>query len=57
MKTGEVIRKYRKQKELTQEEMAARLGVTAPACGLELTKVYYPEAALRTPEAVRWHED
>ena len=23
----------------------------------ELTKVYYPEAALRTPEAVRWHED
>lgn len=31
MKTGEVIRKYRKQKELTQEEMAARLGVTAPA--------------------------
>lgn len=33
------------------------LGVTAPACGLELTKVYYPEAALRTPEAVRWHED
>ena len=33
------------------------LGVTAPACGLELTKVYYPEAALRTPEAIRWHED
>ena len=33
------------------------LGVTAPACGLELTKVYYPDAALRTPEAVRWHED
>ena len=33
------------------------LGVTAPACGLELTKVYYPEAALRTPEIVRWHED
>ena len=31
MKTGEVIRRYRKQKNLTQEEMAARLGVTAPA--------------------------
>lgn len=31
MKIGEVIRKYRKAKELTQEEMASRLGVTAPA--------------------------
>ena len=31
MQTGEVIRKYRKQRNLTQEEMAQRLGVTAPA--------------------------
>lgn len=31
MKIGEVIRKYRKEKGLTQEEIAARLGVTAPA--------------------------
>ena len=31
MQIGEVIRKYRKQKELTQEEMGERLGVTAPA--------------------------
>jgi len=31
MKIGEVIRKYRKEKNLTQEEMAQALGVTAPA--------------------------
>lgn len=31
MQLGETIRKYRKQKKLTQEQMARRLGVTAPA--------------------------
>lgn len=31
MQLGEVIRKYRKIKNMTQEEMAGRLGVTAPA--------------------------
>lgn len=31
MTIGEVIRTYRKQKNMTQEEMAGRLGVTAPA--------------------------
>ena len=31
MKLGEVIRKYRKEKQFTQEELAARLGVNAPA--------------------------
>lgn len=31
MQIGEVIRKYRKEKGLTQEEMARQLGVTAPA--------------------------
>lgn len=31
MKIGEVIRKYRKEAGLTQEEMAHRLGVTTPA--------------------------
>lgn len=31
MNIGEVIRKFRKLKNLTQEEMANRLGVTAPA--------------------------
>ena len=33
------------------------LGVTAPACGLELTRVYYPEAAFRDPAAIRWHQE
>ena len=33
------------------------LGVTAPPQGLELTKVYYPEAAFVLPEQVKWHED
>ena len=31
MQLGEVIRTYRKRKNMTQEEMATRLGVTAPA--------------------------
>jgi transcriptional regulator with XRE-family HTH domain len=31
MQIGETIRKYRKAKNMTQEEMANRLGVTAPA--------------------------
>ena len=31
MQIGEVIREYRKRKKITQEEMANRLGVTAPA--------------------------
>lgn len=31
MQIGEVIRKYRKNKNMTQEEIAVRLGVTAPA--------------------------
>ena len=31
MEIGKVIRKYRKERNLTQEEMAKRLGVTAPA--------------------------
>ena len=31
MELGQVIRKYRKIKNLTQEEMAVRLGVSAPA--------------------------
>lgn len=31
MEIGQVIRKYRKEKYLTQEEMANCLGVTVPA--------------------------
>ena len=33
------------------------LGVTAPPQGLELSRVYYPEAAFILPEQVKWHED
>ena len=33
------------------------LGVTAPPQGLELTKVYYPEAAFVLPEEIKWHQD
>lgn len=31
MNIGTIIRTYRKEKNMTQEEMANRLGVTAPA--------------------------
>ena len=33
------------------------LGVTAAPQGLELTRVYYPEAAFVLPEEIKWHED
>ena len=33
------------------------LGMTAPAHGLELTEVRYPEKAFTDPEALRWHEE
>lgn len=33
------------------------LGVTAPAHGLELTRVDYPQAAFDVPESVRWHRE
>ncbi len=31
------------------------LGMTAPACGLELTEVRYPEKAFTDPASIRWH--
>ena len=31
MNIGKIIRKYRKEMGITQDEMAARLGVTTPA--------------------------
>ena len=45
MKTGEVIRNLRKEKNLTQEQMAEMLGVSAPAVnkwenGVSQTKRY-----------------
>ena len=38
----------------TKDRLA--LGMTAPAHGLELTKVFYPERAFTEPAAMRWHE-
>ena len=33
------------------------LGMTAPAHGLELTKVFYPDKAFTDPASLRWHEE
>ena len=33
------------------------LGMTAPPHGLELTKVFYPDAAFTNPASLRWHEE
>ena len=33
------------------------LGMTAPASGLELSEVFYPESAFTDPASVRWHEE
>lgn len=45
MQIGEIIRKYRKKINMTKEEMAHRLGVSAPAVnkyenGVSQTKGY-----------------
>ena len=51
MTIGEVIKKYRKSKGLTQEEMAARLGVTAPAVNKWERGSTLPDVALLAPIA------
>lgn len=51
MEIGEVIRKYRKEKNLTQEEMAVRLGVTAPAVNKWENGNSLPDIALLAPIA------
>lgn len=51
MTVGNVINKYRKMKGLTQEEMAARLGVTAPAVNKWERGVTLPDIALLAPIA------
>ncbi len=33
------------------------LGMTAPAHGLELTRVFYPDTAFTDPAKLRWHEE
>lgn len=51
MKIGEVIRKYRKQKNLTQEQIANYLNVTAPAVNKWENGISYPDIELLSPIA------
>lgn len=51
MSLGKVIRKYRKIRNLTQEEMAKRLGVTAPAVNKWENENSYPDITLLVPIA------
>lgn len=51
MQIGQVIRKYRKSKSLTQEEMAKCLGVSAPAVNKWENGNSYPDITLLAPIA------
>lgn len=51
MQIGEVIRKYRKMKNMTQEEIAKRLGVTTPAVNKWEKGVTLPDIMLLGPIA------
>lgn len=51
MSLGKVIRKYRKLRNLTQEEMAERLGVTAPAVNKWENENSFPDIMLLAPIA------
>lgn len=51
MQIGSVIRTYRKQKGMTQEEMANRLGVTTPAVNKWENGVSQPDIQLLAPIA------
>ena len=51
MSLGKVIRKYRKLRNMTQEEMAGRLGVTAPAVNKWENENSYPDIMLLAPIA------
>ena len=51
MQIGETIRKYRKEKNLTQEEMANRLGVSAPAVNKWENGNTMPDIMLLSPIA------
>lgn len=55
MKIGNVIRKYRKEAGLTQEEMANRLGVTTPAVNKWENGVSNPDIELLAPIARLLH--
>lgn len=49
MKINETIKKYRKQKSLTQEQIANYLGVTAPAVNKWENGISYPDITLLAP--------
>lgn len=51
MQIGEVIRKYRKKKDMTQEEMAVSLGVTTPAVNKWENRNSFPDIMLLAPIA------
>lgn len=51
MQLGQVVRKYRKNKNMTQEEMAGRLGVTAPAVNKWENGASMPDITLLAPIA------
>ncbi|MCI9465259.1 MAG: helix-turn-helix domain-containing protein [Lachnospiraceae bacterium] len=51
MQIGQIIREYRKKNELTQEEMANRLGVTAPAVNKWENGNSMPDITLLAPIA------
>ena len=51
MQIGKTIRKYRKEKGMTQEEMANRLGVTTPAVNKWENENSYPDITLLAPIA------
>lgn len=51
MQVGNTIRKYRKERNLTQEEMASRLGVSAPAVSKWENGNSLPDISLLSPIA------
>lgn len=51
MKFNEVMRKYRKEQKLTQEQIANYLGVTAPAVNKWEKGISYPDITLLAPLA------
>ena len=55
MQINEVIRKYRKENDMTQEEMANRLGVTAPAVNKWESGASTPDISLLAPIARLLH--
>ena len=55
MQLGDVIRKYRKVNNLTQEEMAKRLGVTTPAVNKWENGNSYPDITMLAPIARLLH--